>query len=396
MEPHAIYMSPGDPWVPPRGGQTAFAVQSLNAFGARLAVVAPCEEGTFPVGRWTTREWKGEKIRLFNIGSLAPKNKSVRPLVPRRILYRHKINSYLSSIREIETRNLFCDSPELLGVLGKRPWDSFCYRFAGLNNPVAFSRYRSLRFLAPWFHRNMMRGLKLLHPDVLLASTDRDTITRYEEDNADYLSGMKLSFFPTRYDPSVFFPVRKEKIDESVFPKIVVVGRLSWIKGWRLALDVCKLLAQEFPFVRMTFIGDGEDRALVEKKIKMLNLRDRVVLTGFLPPEKVREELNDSDLYLSTSFREGWSVALLEALACGKVCVTSDAGGVSEMIKNGENGEIVDVFEPNAFCDAIRRSLQIARSCGRVSSVSLDKSKPYSLQYFARDLEALWPPLRLE
>ena len=180
--PRAIYISPGDPWGNPRGGQTAFAKQALEAFGNRFAVVSPAEIDDLPVGRWTLGDWKGEPIWRFNIGSYAPRNKSRAPLIPRRVVFRALIKKYLPEIYEIETKNIFCDSPEVLGVLKKYRWDSFCYRFAGLNNPVEFSRYARLRFLGGWFHRRMLANLVELKPDALLAAADAETTAQFAQD----------------------------------------------------------------------------------------------------------------------------------------------------------------------------------------------------------------------
>ena len=106
--PRAIYISPGDPWGSPRGGQTAFAKQALEAFGNRFAVVSPAEVDDIPLGRWTLGDWKGTPIWRFNIGSYAPRDKSRAPVIPRRIVFRALIKKYLPEIQKIETKNIFC------------------------------------------------------------------------------------------------------------------------------------------------------------------------------------------------------------------------------------------------------------------------------------------------
>ncbi|MBR4975470.1 MAG: glycosyltransferase, partial [Thermoguttaceae bacterium] len=318
--PRAIYISPGDPWGSPRGGQTAFAKQALEAFGNRFAVVAPAEVDDIPAGRWTIGDWKGEPIWRFNIGSYAPKNKSRAPWIPRRVVFRALIKKYLPDIYKIETKNVFCDSPEILGVLKKYQWDSFCYRFAGLNNPVEFSRYARLRFLAGWFHRRMLTNLVELRPDVLLAAADAETTEEFQRDNSLLLKRLTINSFPTRFDPSVFYPTdglseRRELGWETDYPRLLLIGRLSWIKGWDLALEALAILKKFFPKPKLVFVGDGEDRAKIEKRVQELGIRDEVQIEGFLPPSEVRRRLAASDLYLITSLREGWSVASTEALA---------------------------------------------------------------------------------
>lgn len=396
--PRAIYISPGDPWGSPRGGQTAFAKQALEAFGNRFAVVSPAEVDDLPVGRWTLGDWKGAPIWRFNIGSYAPRNKSRAPLIPRRIVFRALIKKYLSEICKIETKNVFCDSPEILGVLRKYQWESFCYRFAGLNNPVAFSRYARLRFLGDWFHRRMMTDLVALKPDALLAAADAETVAEFERDNALVLKGLSIASFPTRFDPSVFYPTdglteQRELGWEEYYPRLLLAGRLSWIKGWDLALDALVVLKKVFPKPKLIFVGDGEDRAKIEKRVQELGLQNETQIEGFLPPSEVRRRLAASDLYLISSLREGWSVASTEALACGKRIAATDVSGVSETVVDGKNGFVVRNRDPEAFAQAICDALKIPTERG-VNAFSTAISERFSKERLRFDWAELWRPLQ--
>ncbi|MBP3556727.1 MAG: glycosyltransferase family 4 protein [Thermoguttaceae bacterium] len=395
--PRAIYISPGDPWGNPRGGQTAFAKQALEAFGNRFAVVSPAEIDDLPVGRWTLGDWKGEPIWRFNIGSYAPRNKSRAPLIPRRVVFRALIKKYLPEIYEIETKNIFCDSPEVLGVLKKYRWDSFCYRFAGLNNPVEFSRYARLRFLGGWFHRRMLANLVELKPDALLAAADAETTAQFAQDNKAILKGLAIESFPTRFDPSVFYPTdglaeRRELGWEEYYPRLLITGRLSWLKGWDLALDALAILKRKFSNPRLIFVGDGEDRAKIEKRIRELGIQNEVCVEGFLPPSEVRRRLAASDLYLISSLREGWSVASTEALACGKRLVATDVSGVSESVADGKNGFIVRNRDPEAYARAICDALEIPTK-NNANEFSTSISKRFSKERLRLDWARLWKPL---
>ncbi|MBQ7814526.1 MAG: glycosyltransferase family 4 protein, partial [Thermoguttaceae bacterium] len=349
--PRAIYISPGDPWGAPRGGQTAFAKQALEAFGNRFAVVSPAEVDDIPTGRWTLGEWKGSPIWRFNIGAYAPKNKSRAPLIPRRVIFRALIKKYLPEINKFETKNIFCDSPEILGALRKYQWDSVCYRFAGLNNPVEFSRYPYLRVLGGWFHRYMLTNLTKLKPDALLAAADLDTTRFFERENKRFLKDLTINSFPTRFDPNVFYPSdgrieRRELGWEDNYPRLLIVGRLSWIKGWELALEALALLKKIFPKPKLIFVGDGEDRAKIEKRVIELGIQNETTIEGFLPPNELRRRFVAADLYLITSLREGWSVASTEALACGKRIVATNVSGVAETTLDGQNGYVVNSRNP--------------------------------------------------
>lgn len=395
--PRAIYISPGDPWGSPRGGQTAFAKQALEAFGNRFAVVSPAEVDDLPVGRWILGDWKGESIWRFNIGSYAPKNKSRAPLIPRRVVFRSLIKKYLPEIYKIGVKNIFCDSPELLGVLKKYQWDSFCYRFAGLNNPVEVSRYPRLRFLGGWFHRRMLANLVELRPDALLAAADAETTERFVRDNETLLGDLTITSFPTRFDPSVFYPTdglveRRELGWEANYPRLLLIGRLSWLKGWDLALDALVILKNFFQAPKLFIVGDGEDRAKIEKRILELEIQNEVQIEGFQPPSEVRRRLAAADLYLITSLREGWSVASTEATACGKRIVATEVSGVSETVVDGKNGFVVRTREPEAYARAILDALELPTT-NNVDEFSLGISERFSKERLREDWAERWKPL---
>lgn len=399
VAPDSIYICPGDPYSAPRGGQTAFAVQALNAFNSRFALVAPDETGDKPIGAWFVDDWNKRPIWRFNIGSYAPDNKSSRPFIPRRIVFRWLIKKYLPEIRRIPTRNLFCDSPELLGVLKEYGWDSFCYRFAGLNNPVGVSRYKFLRVFSGVFHARMTRNLALMHPDALLASADKKTILEYERENSRVLGAYPLHFFPTRFDDSVFSPGVKDEQRQLLNlneydPVLVSVGRLCWIKGWKLALNALAKLKKKYPKILFLFVGDGEDRRELERYAQEIGIGSNIRIQGFLPPYEVRNCLVASDLYVCSSYREGWSVALTEALGCGKICVSTEVSGAKDMIEDGVNGKIVRDRTSDEFAAAIDSALALERLSLKGKRRSLELARRYSSATLANDWGNIWKPLR--
>lgn len=396
--PDAVYICPGDPYCPPRGGQTAFAIQALNAFGSRFALVAPDESDRLPVGSWVLSEWHDRPIWRFNIGSYAPRNKSHKPLTPRRIVFRRLIAKYLPAIREIPTRNLFCDSPELLRVLRRYEWSSFCYRFAGLNNPVAFSRYSHLRFLAKWFHRRMMNNLVRLKPAALLASADRLAIDKFEKENRELLDGCRLLFFPTRFNEDIFHPgdFLAQRLSLGLTennPILVSVGRLCWVKGWRLVLETLVELKKKYPSVKLIFVGDGEDRASLEEYARKLGVSGNVRVEGFLSPMETWRRLVAADLYLCSSYCEGWSVAMTEALGCGKICVSTNVSGVENMIHDGLNGRIITERDPVVYAQAIDEALFLRESSNKSEHYSLELAQSYSTSKLAEEWGKHWYPL---
>ncbi|MBK8178976.1 MAG: glycosyltransferase family 4 protein [Planctomycetes bacterium] len=117
-----------------------------------------------------------------------------------------------------------------------------------------------------------------------------------------------------------------------------VVGRLAEVKRPEWALDVFQLLAARHPRLMLAFIGDGDLRGLMERRIQALepSLARRVHLLG--ARTDMPAVLADLDAVLATSRSEGLPVALVEAGAAGLPVVATRVGGVEELVAEERTG----------------------------------------------------------
>ncbi len=153
-------------------------------------------------------------------------------------------------------------------------------------------------------------------------------------------------------DTDFFFP--GESRSEDPFLKIVTIGNLSWVKGHEYALLTIRKLLDAKIAVRYEIIGEGPDRQRILYTIQDLALEKNVFLSGRLSPEKVRDRLRKSDVFLLSSLSEGISNAALEAMACGLPIITTDCGGMREAITDGVEGFAVPVRDPEAMEDSLK------------------------------------------
>jgi teichuronic acid biosynthesis glycosyltransferase TuaC len=91
--------------------------------------------------------------------------------------------------------------------------------------------------------------------------------------------------------------------------------------------------------------------------VERLGLRDRVVLAGKQPYERIPLYLSAADASVLASWREGCPNVVLESLACGTPVVATRVGAVPDLVQPDENGAIVPVLDPAALADALRRVL---------------------------------------
>jgi len=303
------------------------------------------------------------------------------------------MKKHIRTIFNSGVRNLILDDPELLFPASTLPWKSVCYRFAGLNNPVSNSRYPWLRWLGGAFERRMATALVRISPAAIIAAADEAAIADFKKRIGSPLDDYKIHCFPTRVNTNLFYPEPRDTVREILglplnAPIFTVTGRLCRIKGWSLLLDSLRILKDRLPEARLIFIGDGEDRQSLLQKAAALDIADRVQITGFVPQPAVRRYLNAGDVCLVGSVREGWSLAMLEMLACGKPIVSTDVSGTRAMIRHGVNGFIVG-RDPVRFAAAAADALNLSDA----RAASLAVARQFSVETLARDLSAIWPPV---
>lgn len=375
----------------PAGGQLAVARQLMAAYGPRLALVG-IATGDVPVGRWVERDLGGIRFPFFATGRREIGAR--RPRVPARLSRYLGLQRHREAILSLGTRAAFTQAPEdLLAVAG---WglDRLCYLFPGVENPIAAARYPWARPLAGLHDRLLFRALGAA--DAVLASADDEAIEGLVARSRGRLSRSRIQPLPSHYDERVFFPVppalaRDRTGGEPGGPLLVSVGRLSFVKGWDLVLAAFARLLAERPGARLRFVGDGEDRARVERSARALGVGAEVSITGFLPPAEVSLHVNAADVVVVGSRREGWSVAMLEALGCGKPLVTTDVSGARALVHPGRNGFVVPGRDPGELARALGRALRLDPA--RAARESLEVARRYALPELPVRIGAAWSVL---
>jgi glycosyltransferase involved in cell wall biosynthesis len=134
---------------------------------------------------------------------------------------------------------------------------------------------------------------------------------------------------------------------------VTTVGRLTAIKQHGLFLQMAAALAERLPSFVFVIAGDGELRRELEARADALGLGSRVTFLGW------RGDLDTiygaTDVFVLTSRNEGTPVALIEAMASAVASVSTDVGGVRDVIVSDEVGALVPFGDPAALADAVMR-----------------------------------------
>lgn len=147
-------------------------------------------------------------------------------------------------------------------------------------------------------------------------------------------NGVDLSRFNGRVS---HLSLRKEfKLDQSDI-LIGCVGRMS--KGQGELLLAAKDICRKFPQVKFIFVGSTLENSIKSNALK-LGLENKVIFTGFR--EDTPEVMADLDIFIFLPTREAFGLALIEAMASAKPIIATRIGGIPEVVKNNENGLLVE------------------------------------------------------
>ena len=138
-------------------------------------------------------------------------------------------------------------------------------------------------------------------------------------------------------------------------PLIGIVGRIVLIKNHALFLQMAAKVRAANPNAHFVIIGDGDRRAEIEAQTDSLNLRDAVTFTGWL--QDLRPAYSAVDVLVISSDNEGTPVSIIEALAAGVRVVSTAVGGVPDLLRGGEYGQLVPPNDPDALAAAVIASL---------------------------------------
>lgn len=130
---------------------------------------------------------------------------------------------------------------------------------------------------------------------------------------------------------------QKSNFDKKNKIEIIYVGRLVDVKGIDILLEAFGRLLEKKPEIILRLIGDGEERKSYQEQVRSMGIEQSVIFEGF-QMEKERY-FREADIFVYPSrCEEAFGISIVEAMAYGLLCIASNAGGIPEIIKDGQNG----------------------------------------------------------
>ncbi|CAN5160888.1 glycosyltransferase family 4 protein [soil metagenome] len=178
------------------------------------------------------------------------------------------------------------------------------------------------------------------------------------------------------FDPSVFQPRRNQTAgtatgDMAPARFVVFVGLLVSIKGINFLIDAWAELQKRGKLGKadcLVILGDGPCRSSLEQQAKDRLVEGSVQFAGTVTQIEVARRIADAHLLCLPSLNEGTPNVVIEALACGVPVVASRVGGIPDLIRDGENGMLVEPSDYVALADALEQVLGREWDAGVVAS----------------------------
>jgi glycosyltransferase involved in cell wall biosynthesis len=169
---------------------------------------------------------------------------------------------------------------------------------------------------------------------------------------------------------------------------LLSVGRLHPVKNYRFLIQGCAALRDEGLDFLCWIVGEGPERAALERLIDELRLRDQVLLPGHVARTDLSGYYRYADLVALTSLSEGLPVVLMEAMAHEKLVLAPAITGIPELVEHKRNGFLYKAGDLTDFVGNVQWILDHKASLGAVQraaaeSIALNYDRQQNLRRFA-------------
>lgn len=222
-------------------------------------------------------------------------------------------------------------------------------------------------------HNNDKKYIKKLKK----ATTNIDTLVCVSKELTEYYKNAfnrdNIVYIPNCLDS---FPEETTTFDEK---RLISVGRLSHEKGFLDLIDVFKIINEKDKTISLDLVGDGNERKLIEEKIKNLNLEKYITLHGYRDKEYINSLLSMSSCYLMCSFEESFGIVLIEAgsYAVPSIAFTS-AQGAKELIEDGVSGYLIENRDKEKMADKVIELLEDSDKLKELGINAREKAKEFN------------------
>jgi len=222
----------------PIGGYLSFAKNLMISFGNQLSLVGISTDKNDPIGKWFKKSINSIDYDFFAFAYYS--KLKTKHIIPDRLVTYLFLKYYRTQILKKDINNVFIQRQEVLEATKNYTFNNICYCFAGLENPLAISKYWYAHHLAEYFEKKFFRSLKCAK--LVLASGDETAIQEMILRSNGAIKREAIRQFPSRINTDIYKLIAKKEARIKLnIPDatsiIITTGRLAWLKGWKFMID---------------------------------------------------------------------------------------------------------------------------------------------------------------
>jgi len=131
-------------------------------------------------------------------------------------------------------------------------------------------------------------------------------------------------------------------------------------------------------------VGDGPEKEVLQNEILNKPYSQQVIFTDAVPNSMIEEYYKAVNLFIQPSYAEGFPRAMLEAMACGLPIVSTDAGGISDVLGNEQKQFMVDKMDRALFADKLLELINDKSAIEKCIPENQEESQKYETKVIAK------------
>ncbi|MBL4711512.1 MAG: glycosyltransferase [Gammaproteobacteria bacterium] len=239
--------------------------------------------------------------------------------------------------------------------------------------------------------RRIINPLLLLATDhvTAISKSTADAVAKYE-----YIQCKKVKVIYNGISDLKEHNVNKHELLKALnlsngFRYIGTISRLEPIKNQSMMIDAFYRVKQQITDIKLIIIGDGALMADLKQHAEAMEIADDIVFTGFI--DNPQKYINLFEIFLLSSFSEGASMTLLEAMSLSKPCIVTNVGGNPEVVVDNKTGFISPSNDVEKFASAIIDLLENKNIRAELGNSGRERYlKHFSVRQMADKYESLY------
>lgn len=238
------------------------------------------------------------------------------------------------------------------------------------------SKIKNRKLLSFIFSHSFLRA----HASIVLGSKFENKLRKFDYKNS--------VFIETNTAENKYIKNNLPKtVHENSEIRILFLSRLETKKGLYLAIETLQFLNQTSKKYKLIIAGSGSEENNLQK-IAQENTDWEWV--GFVEEESKHKLLSSAHILFLPSYSEGLPLSILEGMLYGLPIISRPIGGIPDLIKNEENGFLIDSLDPKDFSEKIKKVAEDQELFLRISTNNINKSKIFSPDNVRKRLMAIY------